>query len=255
MILGSFNVNSIRSITQKMDLGKELGKYNFDILALQETKMSDDVVENFPFKPEGYEIYETISKKKKGYSGVAVLTRVQPMDVHYGLLSNKYDDEGRALTLEFETFFFICLYVPNSGEELKRLSFRLEFQKDLEAYLSELQKKKPVVLCGDLNVAQEDIDLKNPSTNHNNAGFTDEEREAMRHLLKVDGLVDSFRFLHPEEVKYSWWSYRFKARERNVGWRIDYFLVSESLKKKIQRAEILNEVMGSDHCPVLLELA
>lgn len=237
-----------------MDLGKELEKYNFDVLALQETKMSDDSKEAFPFRPEGYELYETISKKKKGYSGVAVLTKVKPLDIHYGLLFNKYDDEGRAITLEFEKYYFVCLYVPNSGEGLKRLSFRMEFQKDLEEYLQELEKKKPVVICGDLNVAKEDIDIKNPSSNHNSAGFTDEEREAMRHLLKENHLVDSFRYLHPEEVKYSWWSYRFKARERNAGWRIDYFLVSEKLKGEIKRAEILNEVMGSDHCPILLEL-
>lgn len=251
----SFNVNSLRSIVQKMDLAKELKKYDFDVLGLQETKLSSQAEEDFPLPIRGYALYQTVSKARKGYSGVAVLTRVEPLSVHYGLAGGKYDDEGRAVTLEFDDSYFVCLYVPNSGEELKRLPFRLDFQRDLEAYLSDLQRKKPVVVTGDLNVAKEEIDLKNPSSNHHNAGFTDQEREAMRRLLKDCGLVDSFRLLHPDEVKYSWWSYRFHAREKNAGWRIDYFLVSSSLAKRVEKAEILNEVMGSDHCPVLLTIA
>lgn len=248
----SFNVNGIRSIVQKNDLSAILN--DFDIIGIQETKLSSDQEEDFPLHMDGYELYQTISKVKKGYSGAAVLTKVHPNDVHYGLIDGKYDDEGRAVTLEFEDFYFVCLYVPNSGEGLKRLDFRMEFQKNLEAYLKLLQSKKPVIVTGDLNVAKEEIDIKNPTTNRMNAGFTDEEREAMRHLLKECGMVDSFRYLHPDEIKYSWWSYRFHAREKNAGWRIDYFLLSSSLTERILSAEIRNDIYGSDHCPVILEI-
>ena len=250
----SFNVNSIRAIQEKMDLNEVFSKLDLDVIGIEETKMSTDDSDKFPLKMDGYHFYETISKVKKGYSGVAVFSKKEPLSVHYGLIDGKYDEEGRAITLEFEDLYFVCLYVPNSGEGLKRLPFRMEFQKDLERYLAFLQAKKPVVLTGDLNVAKEDIDIKNPASNHQNAGFTAEEREAMRHLLSSCDMVDTFRLLHPDEVKYSWWSYRFKARERNAGWRIDYFLVSSCLKDKVKESEILNDVMGSDHCPVTLEL-
>lgn len=250
----SFNVNGIRAINSKIDLANFFNTNNFDVIGLQETKMSSDSPSDFPLKVDGYNFYETISKVKKGYSGVAVFSKANPISVHYGLIDGKYDEEGRAITLEFEKYYFVCLYVPNSGEGLKRLDFRMQFQKDLEEYISYLQKTKPVIITGDLNVAKEEIDIKNPSTNHKNAGFTDEERQAMCHLLTELNLKDSFRELHPEEVKYSWWSYRFNARANNAGWRIDYFLVSDELLKDVKSAVIMNDIFGSDHCPISLEI-
>ena len=246
----SFNVNSIRAYLQK-DLLSEWFTPDLDLIALEELKLS--TLEDFPFQPEGYHRYATISKVKKGYSGVAVLSKVEPLSVHYGLEDGKYDDEGRAITLEFDDYYFVALYVPNSGEGLKRLDFRMGFEDDLRAYLSTLMEKKPVIVTGDLNVAHNEIDLKNPSTNHRSAGFTDEEREKFGKLLSI-GLVDTSRSLHPEEKKYSYWSYFRQARKTNAGWRIDYMLVSESLFPHVQKSEILNDVFGSDHCPVLLEL-
>ena len=248
----SFNVNGIRAILKK-DFSKDFEGFNADIFALQETKFTEDLHLNFPFEPKGYEVYWTNSKVKKGYSGVAIFTKNTPISVHYGLLEHKYDEEGRAITLEFENFYFVSAYVPNSGEELVRLGFRMGFEKNLKEYLVSLNKKKPVVYCGDLNVAHNEIDIKNPKANVKNAGFTKEEREKFDELLDV-GFVDTFRKLHPEEVKYSWWSYRFNARARNSGWRIDYFLVSNSIIDKVKKAEIHNEILGSDHCPVELDI-
>lgn len=248
----SFNVNGIRAIIKKESFKEDIEKLNPDVLFFQETKLSDDSINLFPYQNSNYRIYQTISKVKKGYSGVACLTKKEPINVYYGLLNNKYDDEGRAITLEFDNFYYLGLYVPNSGEGLKRLDFRLTFQKDLEEYINFLQEKKPVIVTGDLNVAKEEIDIKNPSTNRNNAGFTDEEREAMRHLLKECNLIDTFRFLYPNVEKYSWWSYRFNARKNNAGWRIDYFLVSNNLMEKVVDSIIHNEIYGSDHCPIEL---
>lgn len=250
----SFNVNGLRAIMKKEGFAGNFKAIDADVFGLEETKLSDGSEEKFPFKPEGYARFQTVSKVKKGYSGVAVFSRKEPLSVHYGLLDGKYDDEGRAITLEFKDFYFVDLYVPNSGEGLKRLDFRLAFQKDLMAYLKALQLQKPVIVTGDLNVAKEEIDIKNPTANRHNAGFTDEEREAMRALLSECGLVDAFRYLYPDKVQYSWWSYRFHARENNAGWRIDYFLVSKSLVSRIEDCKILTDVMGSDHCPVTLDL-
>ena len=248
----SFNVNSLRAYLSK-DLLSQWYKPDIDIIAIEETKLSDSDIEKFPLKLENYNTYFTISKIKKGYSGTAVLSKEKPINVFYGLYDNKYDDEGRVITLEFDRYYFICLYVPNSGEELKRLNFRLEFESDLRNYVSKLLKKKEVIITGDLNVAHNEIDLKNPDSNHFSAGFTDEERNEFSKLLNL-GFIDTFRYLHPEEKKYSYWSYRMNARKTNAGWRIDYFLVSNNLKDKIKQSEILNDVFGSDHCPVLLEL-
>ena len=252
MILVSFNMNSINAYLKK-NLLPQLTKYNPDILSIQELKMTETEHKDFPLTLSGHQAFWTVSKVKKGYAGTACLTNISPLSVHYGLKDGEYDDEGRAITLEFEKFYLITLYVPNSGEELKRLDYRMVFEQKLRDYVIELQKKKPIILTGDLNVAHQEIDLKNPSSNHHSAGFTDEERNAFSQLLST-GLVDTFRYLHPDEVKYSYWSYFFKARERNAGWRIDYYLVSDSLKDKVKRAEILNDVYGSDHCPVLLEI-
>lgn len=252
MKLLSFNVNSIRAYLSK-NLINQWFSNDLDIIAIEETKLSDPDINNFPLKLDGYNTYFTISKIKKGYSGTAVLSKLKPTSVHYGLTDNKYDDEGRAITLEFDKFYFICLYVPNSGEELKRLNFRLQFEIDLKEYVSKLLKKKEVIITGDLNVAHNEIDLKNPDSNHFSAGFTDEERNEFSKLLDL-GLTDSFRFLHLDERKYSYWSYRMNARKNNAGWRIDYFLVSNNIKNKIIKSEILNDVYGSDHCPVYLEI-
>lgn len=243
----SFNVNGLRSILKK-DFIRDFESLNADIFSLNETKLSDD---NFPFIPEGYNVYHTFSKVRKGYSGVAVFSKKLPLNVHYGLLENKYDDEGRVITLEFEQFYYVACYVPNAGDELKRMDFRMQFELDLIEYFSSLNK--PIVYCGDLNVAHNPIDLKNPKSNTHNAGFTIEERTAFNRLLST-GLVDTFRYLYPDTIKYSWWSYMFNARKNNAGWRIDYYLVSECIKDRIVNAEIHNEIMGSDHCPVSLEI-
>ena len=243
----SFNVNGLRSILKKTFI-EDFTNMNADIFSLNETKLSDD---NFPFVPEGYSVYHTFSKVRKGYSGVAVFSKLTPLSVHYGLLENKYDDEGRVITLEFSNFYYVACYVPNAGDELKRMDFRMQFEKDLIEYFASLNK--PIVYCGDLNVAHNPIDLKNPKANTHNAGFTIEERTAFNTLLST-GLVDTYRYLYPENVKYSWWSYMFNARKNNAGWRIDYYLVSEDIKDKIIDAEIHNEVFGSDHCPVSLTI-
>ena len=244
----SFNVNGIRAIVKK-NFNEDFTSLDADLFFLEETKLSDD---KFPVSFPGYDLYFTNSKVKKGYSGVAVFTRKKPLSVHYGLTNGEYDEEGRVITLEYPTFYFVGVYVPNSGEELKRLPFRMEFEEHLLNYLKMLDSKKPVIYTGDLNVAHEEIDLKNPSTNHHSAGFTDEERQKMTILLN-NGFIDTFRHFHPAEVKYSWWSYRFHAREKGIGWRIDYFIVSERYISQVTKSEILNDIYGSDHCPVLLE--
>jgi exodeoxyribonuclease III len=248
----AFNVNGIRAILQK-DFAKDVQTLNPDVLVIEETKLSEDLHIDFPFKPAGYEAYWSVSKLRKGYSGVAILSKIKPLSVHYGLANDKYDDEGRVITLEFPSFYLIGAYVPNSGEGLKRLDFRMGFEDDLLAYMKELDSKKPVVLTGDLNVAHEEIDIKNPKENIHNAGFTPEERSKFSRLLSA-GFVDSFRSLYPTKVQYSWWSYRFNARASNAGWRIDYFVVSSRLMKQVEDSSIHNEIFGSDHCPIELDL-
>ena len=203
------------------------------------------------FSPEGYHQYWN-SAVKKGYSGTAVFTRVEPLSVVFGI-GEKHLDEGRVITLEFEEFYFVCAYVPNAQDELKRIDYRMEFEDDMRAYLSSLDEKKPVIYTGDLNVAHNEIDLKNPKTNVGNPGFSYEERGKFGELLDA-GFADTFRRLYPEEVKYSWWSYRFQAREKNIGWRIDYFITSERLMDKVLKSSIHTDVFGSDHCPVSLEI-
>ncbi len=250
MRLASWNVNGIRAVLKK-GFEESFDRLDADIVGIQESKWSEDTHEEFPFHKDGYLTYWTVSKVKKGYSGVTVFTRIKPLSVHYGLLDGKYDDEGRAITLEFDNFYFVCCYVPNAGDGLKRLDFRMGFEEDLKAYFASLDK--PIVYCGDLNVAHKPIDLKNPESNTHNPGYTPEEREKMGLLLDA-GYIDSFRLLYPDVIKYSWWSYRFRARENNAGWRIDYFLVSESLKDKIRGASIENDIYGSDHCPVTLDI-
>lgn len=247
MKIVSFNVNGLRAILKK-DFIRDFKNLNADIFALNETKLSNDDLE---FIPEGYEIYKTNSKVKKGYSGVMVFTKIKPLSVHFGLLNNKYDEEGRVITLEFNDFYFVASYVPNAGEELVRLNFRLEYEKDLLEYFTSLNK--PIVYGGDLNVAHKEIDLKNPRPNIGKAGFTYEEREAFTNLLN-NGYIDAFRYLYPEKIMYSWWSYRFKARENNAGWRIDYFIVSKELISQVKDVIIHNEIYGSDHCPIEIEI-
>jgi exodeoxyribonuclease-3 len=220
-----------------------------DVICLQETKMQR---EQASFEFPGYEEYWN-SAEKKGYSGTAIFTKERPLNVTYGLGIEEHDHEGRVITAEYTDFFLVTVYTPNSQRELARLDYRMLWEEAFLGYLQGLDAVKPVLVCGDLNVAAEEIDLKNPKTNRQNAGFTDQERDRFRRL-KAAGFVDSFRYLHPEEVKYSWWSYMFKAREKNAGWRIDYFLVSERIKDKIKAAEIHNDVFGSDHCPVSLEI-
>ena len=201
---------------------------------------------------EGYESYWNYADKK-GYSGTAIYTRHQPISVKYGIGIDEHDHEGRVITLEYSNFFLITVYTPNSQDELRRLAYRMKWEEDFQAYLHSLDQIKPVIVCGDMNVAHEEIDLKNPKTNRRNAGFTDEEREKMTQLLN-NGFTDTFRKLHPEEVTYSWWSYRFRAREKNTGWRIDYFLISDRLQKHLKQASIHTDIYGSDHCPVELVL-
>ena len=248
----SFNVNGIRAILKK-SFEKDFIDFDADIFAIQETKYTEDLHLDFPFMPKGYNVYWTNSKDKKGYSGVAIFSKLEPISIHYGLKNGKYDDEGRVITLEFDNFYFVACYVPNSGEELVRLQFRMVFEEDLKNYLVNLDGKKPVIYCGDLNVAHEEIDLKNPKSNTTNAGFTKEEREKMTELLS-SGFIDTFREIHKNEVKYSWWSYRFNSRARNAGWRIDYFLVSKRIFDNVNKAEIHNEILGSDHCPIELDI-
>ncbi len=249
MKLISWNVNGLRACLGKgfQDVFHTL---DADMFCLQETKMQPGQAQ---VDCDGYEEY-WYSAEKKGYSGTALFTKRKPLEVVCGIGMDQHDHEGRVITAEYEEFYLVTCYTPNSQNELKRLDYRMQWEDDFRDYLKELDAVKPVILCGDLNVAHEEIDLKNPKTNRKNAGFTDEERAKMTELLAA-GFTDSFRYLHPDATDiYSWWSYRFKARQNNAGWRIDYFIVSDRIKDKIQKAEILTDIMGSDHCPVLLEI-
>jgi len=249
MKLISWNTNGIRACMGKGFL-ESMAAQDADIICIQETKMQIGQAE---VPMEGYHQY-WCAAEKKGYSGTAVFTRVEPLSVSYGIGVDVHDHEGRVITCEYENFYLVNVYVPNSQNELKRLDYRMQWEDDFRAYLTGLDEVKPVVVCGDLNVAHTEIDLKNPKTNTKNAGFTPEERAKMTELLSA-GFVDSWRHFNPGvEGVYSWWSYRFKAREKNAGWRIDYFLVSEKLKNRMKGADILTDIMGSDHCPVVLEL-
>ena len=252
MKIVSFNVNGIRAIMKK-EFTSSLDALNPDILCLQETKAQDLQVEEALASINGFHLSSN-SATKKGYSGTAILSKVKPLSIQNDMGIAKHDDEGRVICAEFEDFYLVNVYVPNSGSDLKRLSYRQEWDKDFNAYLKELEKTKPVVVCGDFNVAHRDIDLANPKPNYNkSAGYMQEEIDGMDAYLG-NGFVDTFRHFHPEQVKYSWWSYRAGARERNVGWRIDYFLVSEAFLPHVSNAEIHNEIMGSDHCPVSINI-
>lgn len=245
----SWNVNGIRACVQKgfIEFFQEI---EADVFCIQESKMQEGQLE---LELPGYYQYWNYAEKK-GYSGTAIFTKQEPISVTYGLGIEEHDHEGRVITLEYEQFYFVTVYTPNSQDGLARLDYRMQWERDFLSYLKKLEEQKPVIFCGDLNVAAEEIDLKNPKTNRKNAGFTDEEREKFREI-KASGFIDTFRYLYPErEGIYSWWSYRFKAREKNAGWRIDYFCVSGCLKEKIQEAKILTEVYGSDHCPIELQV-
>lgn len=244
----SWNVNGLRACVKK-DFEASFHHLYADFFCLQETKMQAGQLD---LQFEGYQSYWNYADKK-GYSGTAIYTKHAPLNITYGLGIDEHDHEGRVITMEMEDFFLITVYVPNSQDELRRLDYRMQWEDDFRAYVMQLDAIKPVIICGDLNVAHEEIDLKNPKTNRRNAGFTDEEREKMTILLN-NGFVDTFRHLNPEQVTYSWWSYRFRAREKNAGWRIDYFLISERLKERLVDAKIHTEILGSDHCPVELEL-
>ncbi len=249
MKLVSWNVNGLRACVEKgfTEVFKEL---DADIFCVQETKMQEG---QLALELPGYYQYFNYAEKK-GYSGTAVFCRKEPLEVLKGIGIEEHDKEGRVLTLEFEDFYFITVYTPNSQNELKRLSYRMEWEEAFLCYLKGLEQKKPVIFAGDLNVAHKEIDLKNPGTNRRNAGFTDEERNAFGRLLE-NGFIDTFRYFYPDKTDiYSWWSYRFRAREKNAGWRIDYFIVSECLKERLKDAAIHTEITGSDHCPVELEL-
>ena len=247
MKLVSWNVNGIRACLQKGFLNS-FHQLDADIFCVQETKMQSGQAD---LEIEGYHYYLN-SAAKKGYSGTLIYSKEKPLNVFYGMNKEEHDQEGRLITLEFENYYVITCYTPNSQNELKRLSYRMKWEDDFLTYLESLDK--PIILCGDLNVAHQEIDLKNPKSNRKNAGFSDEEREKMTQLLN-HGFIDTYRYLYPlQEGVYSWWSYRFKAREKNAGWRIDYFIVSDSLKDKIIDATIETEIMGSDHCPVTLTI-
>lgn len=249
MKLISWNVNGLRACVQKgfLDIFKEL---DADMFCIQESKLQEGQIS---LELEGYHQYWNYAIKK-GYSGTAIFTRREPMSVAYGIGIEEHDQEGRVITLEFEDYYFITVYTPNSQNELARLPYRMQWEDDFLAYLKKLEEAKPVIFCGDLNVAHKEIDLKNPKTNRKNAGFTDEERAKFTSLVDA-GFIDTFRYFYPDaQGIYSWWSYRFSARAKNAGWRIDYFCVSESLKERLVDAKILTDVMGSDHCPIVLEI-
>lgn len=244
----SWNVNGLRACVGK-DFSQSFQSLNADFFCLQETKMQAGQLElQFP----GYTSYWNYAEKK-GYSGTAIYTRKEPLAVTYGIGIDEHDHEGRVITLEYDKFFLVTVYTPNSQEELRRLDYRMTWEDAFQAYLHQLDEKKPVIVCGDMNVAHQEIDLKNPKTNRRSAGFTDEERSKMTQLLS-NGFTDTFRTLHPEQVTYSYWSYRFRAREKNAGWRIDYFLISDRLKPQLKGASIHTEIYGSDHCPVELDI-
>lgn len=245
----SWNVNGLRACESKgfSDIFRQM---DADFFCLQETKMQAGQLD---LRFDGYESYWNYADKA-GYSGTAIFTRHQPLNVTYGIGIDEHDHEGRVITLEMPDFFLVCCYTPNSQDGLRRLDYRMQWEADFRRYLQQLDQQKPVVLCGDLNVAHEEIDLKNPKSNRRNAGFTDEEREAFTVLLN-NGFCDTFRTLHPFDVVYSWWSYRFQARQKNAGWRIDYFVVSERLMPSVASAQIHTDILGSDHCPVELQLS
>ena len=249
MKLISWNVNGLRAVMNK-GFKEFFESIDADAICLQETKLQEGQIE---FAPEGYYTYWN-SAVKKGYSGTVIFTKAKPINVTYGIGIEEHDQEGRVITAEYEEFYLVDCYTPNSQRELTRLDYRMKWEDDFRKYLEELNQKKPVILCGDLNVAHNEIDLKNPKTNRHNAGFTDEERNKMTELLGA-GFTDSFRYLYPDKTDiYSWWSYMFHAREKNAGWRIDYFIVSDSIKDRIKDSKILTEIMGSDHCPVELDI-
>ena len=248
MKLISWNVNGLRACVGK-DFEQQFKDFNADFFCLQETKMQAGQLDlSFP----GYESYWNYADKK-GYSGTAIFTKHKPLSVTYGINIDEHDHEGRVITLEMDDFYLVTVYTPNSQDELRRLEYRMKWEEDFQSYLHKLDEIKPVIVCGDMNVAHQEIDLKNPKTNRRNAGFTDEEREKMTELLN-NGFIDTFRTLYPEQVTYSWWSYRFRAREKNTGWRIDYFLISERLEDRLEDAKIHTEIMGSDHCPIEITL-
>ena len=245
MKLVSWNVNGFRAVLTK-GFAESFAALDADIFAIQETKMQQGQAD---FSPEGYRAFFH-SAERKGYSGTAVYTRLEPLSVTYGI-GGEWIDEGRVITLEFDTFYFVCAYVPNAQEELRRLDYRMAFEDAMRAYLCALDEKKAVLYCGDLNCAHNPIDIKNAKANEGKAGYSNEERAKLSELL-ASGFSDTFRTLYPETVKYSWWSYRFHARENNAGWRLDYFLISDRLMSEVEDAEIHNDVFGSDHCPVSL---
>lgn len=250
MKLISWNVNGLRACMNK-GFKEFFDSEDADFFCLQEIKLSEGQIE---FAPDGYHAYWNYAEKK-GYSGTAIFAKEEPISVSYGLGIDEHDHEGRVITLEYPDFYMITVYTPNSQNELARLDYRMKWEDDFRSYLTELKTKKSVIVCGDMNVAHKEIDLKNPKTNRNNAGFTDEERAKMTELLD-SGFIDSFRYFYPDQEQiYSWWSYRFKAREKNAGWRIDYFLVSEDMKDRLKGAAIHTEIMGSDHCPVELDIS
>ena len=248
MKLISWNVNGFRACLNK-GFEQFFKDTDADFFCIQETKMQP---EQATFDADGYHQY-WYSAEKKGYSGTAIFTKHEPISVKYGLGIDEHDHEGRAITLEYDDFYLLCVYTPNAQRELARLDYRMEWEDALRNYIKSLDEKKPVIYCGDLNVAHEEIDLKNPKTNHFSAGFSDEERGKFTELLQ-SGFCDTFRTLYPEKVEYSWWSYMYHAREKNVGWRIDYFVVSERIMDKVKDSRIFTHIMGSDHCPVGLEI-
>lgn len=249
MKLISWNVNGLRACVQK-NFNEAFQELDADVFCLQETKLQEGQID---FNPAGYYSYWNYAEKK-GYSGTAIFTKTEPLQVSYGIGIEEHDHEGRVITLEYPEYYIITVYVPNSQNELKRLPYRMQWEEDFLSYLKKLEEKKPVIFCGDLNVAHKEIDLKNPKTNRKNAGFTDEERACFTRLVE-HGFIDTYRYFYPEQTDiYSWWSYRFSARAKNAGWRIDYFCVSECLKDKLQDAKIHTDILGSDHCPVELDI-
>ena len=251
--LVSWNVNGIRAIVKK-DFFKDVAAMNPDVLCLQETKGQVEDVKSALQLLEGYEVYANSSKARKGYSGTAIISKEKPIEVSYDMGIEEHDQEGRVITAEFETYYLVTVYTPNSGEGMKRLDYRTTWDVAFKDHIAALELKKPVIVCGDLNVAHTEIDIARPKPNYNKtSGYTQKEIDGLDNLL-AEGFHDTFRTFYPEEVKYSWWNYKFKARERNVGWRIDYFVASNSLKDQVTASEIYNEYFGSDHCPVAIKL-
>ena len=245
----SWNVNGLRACVKK-GFTEFFEQTDADFFCIQETKLQEGQID---FEPEGYFCYWNYAVKK-GYSGTAIFAKKEPLSVQYGIGIEEHDQEGRVITLEYENFYMVTVYTPNSQSELARLSYRMQWEDDFRAYLQQLDEKKPVIMCGDLNVAHQEIDLKNPKTNRHNAGFTDEERECFTRVLQ-SGFIDTFRYFYPDQENiYSWWSYRFKAREKNAGWRIDYFIASPQLESRLEDGKIHTDILGSDHCPVELDL-